>query len=119
MQALTLLGKYQSSFGDSAAQVFNDSSPILLRKKEITPFKIYIFYCKIFKRALLFLRYHITICPNMETLLLPIVIALYYYCFVHMCNCYRFVPLSLQENWQCYRFFKLSLFEYWNSYRFY
>ncbi len=35
------------------------------------------------------------------------------------CICYRFVLLSLQENWQHYRFFKLSLMEYWNSYRFY
>jgi hypothetical protein len=65
-------------------------------KKEITPFRSYIFYCKIFKRALLFLRYCITLCPNEETLSLHIVIVMYRYGFDHMCivialyrYCYR------------------------------
>jgi hypothetical protein len=37
--------------------------------------------------------------PNVETLLIHIVITLYRYRFGHMCTHYRFVPLSLQENW--------------------
>ncbi len=46
------------------------SSSILshtIEKKEITPFTSYIFYYKIFKRALLFLRSHLMLCPNVET----------------------------------------------------
>ncbi len=44
-------------------------------KKEITPFKSSIFSA-IFKRALLFLHYHTTLCPNVETLSLCTVIAI-------------------------------------------
>jgi hypothetical protein len=71
--------------------------------------------------ALLFLRYRITLCPNVETLpvSLNIVIALYRYRFDHMSTRYCFVPLLLRENWKRYRYFKLSLLEYWKSYRFY
>jgi hypothetical protein len=53
------------------------------------------FYCKRFKKALLFLRHRIMLCPNVETLSLNIVIALYRYHFGHMCTHYCFVPLSL------------------------
>ncbi len=46
--------------------------------------RVIFFYWKIFKRALLFLRYRITLCPNVETLSLYIVITLYCYRFGHM-----------------------------------
>jgi hypothetical protein len=69
-------------------------------------FKSYILYCKIFKRTLLFLHYCIALCPNVETLSLHKVIALYSYRFGNMCTSYRFVPLSLQENF----FFSLYIF---------
>jgi hypothetical protein len=58
----------------------------------------YIFYYKIFKSALLFLRYRIMLCPNVEMLSLHIVIALYRYRFSHMCTHYCFVLLYLKEN---------------------
>jgi hypothetical protein len=48
---------------------------------------------------LLFLRYRITLCPNVETLSLHIVVALYRYRFGHIWTRYRFVPLLLQESW--------------------
>ncbi len=37
--------------------------------------------------ALFFFNYRIMLCPNGETLLLHIVIALYHYCFGHICTC--------------------------------
>jgi hypothetical protein len=99
MQVSSFLRKYRRYFDDNAAQVLYRFLSHTAENKETTPFKSYILYCKLFKRALLFLRYRITLYPNVEMLSLHIVIALYHYRFGHMCNRYRFVPLSLQENW--------------------
>jgi hypothetical protein len=72
--------------------------PNCREKRENSVQKLFFFYCKIFTRASLFLRYGVTLCPKEETLSLYIVIALYHHRFGHMCTLYRIVPLSLQEN---------------------
>ncbi len=72
--------------------------PNCREKKDNSVQKLF-FYCKIFKRTLLFLHYHITLYPKVETLSLHIVIALYRYRFGHMCTRYCLVPLSPQLNW--------------------
>jgi len=63
--------------------------PYCREKRDNSVQKLY-FLLQKFKRALLFLCYHITLCPNVETLLPHIVNIMYRY---------HFVSLSLQENW--------------------
>jgi hypothetical protein len=74
--------------------------------------KAFIFTLNIYSFNFFGLFDHIMVFPNVETLSLHIVFVLYHYRFGHMCTCYCFVPLSLQENWQSYRFFiTLGIFE--------